>query len=70
MGIYHVSSITWAESNSEEIINHNALPTSEYVEVPDNLTEGELNKFIEHTLFESTSVQPWYYNLDKIEIIP
>ena len=70
MGIYHVSSITWAESNSEEIINHNALPTSEYVEVPDNLTEEELNKFIEHTLFESTSVQPWYYNLDKIEIIP
>jgi hypothetical protein len=70
MGIYHVSSITWAESNSEELINHNALPTSEYVEVPDDLNEEELQKFIEHTLFESTSVQPWYFNLDKIEIIP
>ena len=70
MGIYHVSSITWAESNSEELINHNALPTSEYVEASDDLNEEELQKFIEHTLFESTSVQPWYFNMDKIEIIP
>ena len=70
MGIYHVSSITWAESNSEELINHNALSTSEYVDAPDDLNEEELQKFIEHTLFESTSVQPWYFNLDKIEIIP
>jgi len=70
MGIYHVSSITWAESNSEELINHNALPTSEYVEAPDDLTEEALHKFIDHTLFKQTTVQPWYYNLDKIEIIP
>jgi len=70
MGLYHVSSISWAESNSEEIINHNALPTSEYVEAPDGLNEEELHKFIDHALFEQTTVQPWYYNLDKVNTIP
>ena len=70
MALYIVSSISWAESNAEEIINHNALPTSEFVETPDDLNEDELHKFIDHYLFEQTTVQPWYYNLDKIEVVP
>ena len=69
MALFHVSSITWAESSSEEIINPNALQTSAYVDVPDGLSEEEVHKFIDHKLFESTTVQPWYYNLDEIKII-
>ncbi len=69
MALFHVSSITWAESSSEEIINQNALQTSAYVDVPDGLTEEEIHKFIDHALFEQTTVQPWYYNLDEIKVI-
>jgi hypothetical protein len=69
MALFHVSSITWAESSSEEIINQDALQTSAYIEVPDGLTEDALHKFIDHALFELTTVQPWYYNLDEIKTI-
>ena len=68
--LYFVSSISWAESCDEEIINHAALPKYEYVSVPSELSGDEINRFIDHKLYESTTVQPWYYNLDKLEIIP
>ena len=69
MALFHISSITWAESNNEEIINNKALQTSAYVDVPNGLTEEETHKFIEHALYESTTIQPWYFNMDKIEVI-
>ena len=64
--LYHVSSISWDETWSDEIINNNALQKSEYVEVPAGLNEQEVNKFINHKLYETTRVVPWYYNIDLV----
>lgn len=64
--LYFVSSISWQETNNEEIINNNALQKSEYVEVPSHLSEEEVYKFIDHKLYESSNVSPWYYNIDIV----
>ena len=64
--LYHVSSISWNESWSDEIINSKALQKHEYVEVPEGLNEKEIYKFIDNKLYETTQVIPWYYNIDLI----
>lgn len=64
--LYYISSISWQETSEEEIINNNALQKNEYIEVPNSLSEKETYKFIDHKLFESSNVHPWYYNLDKV----
>ena len=64
--LYYISSICWQESNEEETINNNALQKNEYVEVPVTFDTQQVYKFIDHKLFESSNVHPWYYNVDKI----
>jgi uncharacterized membrane protein len=64
--LYYISSICWQETNKEEIINVNALQKNEYIEVPKGLSEEETAKFIDHKLFESSSVYPWYYITDMV----
>ena len=64
--LYYISSICWQETNEEELINNNALQKNEYIEVPSDFDEQETYKFIDHKLFESSNVHPWYYNVDKI----
>ncbi len=64
--LYYVSSISWNESWSDEIINNDALQTSEYIEVPKGLDEKEVYKFISHKLYETSHVIPWYYNIDLV----
>ena len=64
--LYYVSSISWEETSSEALINNNALQKNEYVEVPKDLNEKETFKFIDHKLYESSNVCPWYYNVDIV----
>ena len=64
--IYYISSICWSETSEDEIINNNALQTNEYIEVSKSLNEDEAIKFIDHKLYESSGVHPWYYNVDVI----
>ena len=64
--IYYISSICWSETCKDEIINNKALQKNEYIEVPKDLSEDEVIKFIDHKLYESSSVHPWYYNFDVV----
>lgn len=64
--LYHITSISWNETWSDEIINNAALQKSEYIEVPIKLKGDEVYRFIDQKLYESTKVIPWYYNLDII----
>tara|TARA_Y100000310_G_C20540988_1_gene743278 strand:- start:677 stop:922 length:246 start_codon:yes stop_codon:yes gene_type:complete len=64
--LYHVTSISWNETWSGEIINNAAMQKSEYIEVPIDLKGREVFKFIDQKLYESTKVIPWYYNLDIV----
>ena len=64
--LYYISSICWQETNNEEIINNNALQKSEYIEIPSNIMGEELYKIIDHKLYESSNVYPWYYNIDLV----
>lgn len=64
--LYFISSICWQETTKEEVINNNALQKTDYIEVPSNLEGDEVFKFIDHALFESTNVSPWYYNVDIV----
>lgn len=65
--LYHVSSISWGESWNDVLVNNNALQKSDYIEVPSNLNGEDVYKFIDQKLYESTTIIPWYYNVDKIK---
>jgi hypothetical protein len=64
--LYYVSSISWNESSLDQLINQHALQKNEYIEVPSNLNNDSIYKFIDQKLYETTKVIPWYYNLDII----